>query len=129
MRSSFRALAHELEIFVGLAEAHHALDAGSVIPGTVEEHHFAGGGQMVDVALEVPLRALALVRLFQRHDARAARIEMLHETLDRAALAGRVAALEQNDDLLAAFLDPILRLQELRLQRQHALDVMGLSDL
>ena len=124
-----RALAHEFEIFVRLAEAHHALDAGAVVPGAVEEHDFARGGQMLDVALEVPLRALALVRLFQRHDARAARIEMLHEALDRAALAGRVAPLEQNDDLLAGFLDPVLRLQELRLQRQHALDVVGFADL
>src|SRR5271166_2796172 len=84
------ALAHEFEIFVGLAEAHDALDAGAIVPGAIEEHDLAGGGQMLDVALEIPLRALALARLLQRHNARAARVEMLHEALDGAALAGGV---------------------------------------
>src|SRR5271166_4541375 len=123
------ALAHEFEIFVGLAEAHDALDAGAIVPGAIEEHDLAGGGQMPDVALEIPLRALALVRLLQRHDARAARVEMLHEALDGAALAGGVTPLEQNHDLFAGFLDPVLRFQELRLQGQHALHVMGFADL
>ena len=41
---------------------------------------------------------------------------MLHEALDRAALAGRVAALEQHDDPLSRFLDPVLNLQEFDLK-------------
>ena len=44
----------------------HALDAGPVVPGTVEQHEFAARGQLRDVALEEPLRALALGRLLQR---------------------------------------------------------------
>ena len=50
---------------------------------------------MRDVALEVPLAAFALTRLLQGHDSGPARIEVLHEPLDGAALAGGVAALEQ----------------------------------
>ena len=114
---------------LGVAEAHDSLDAGAIVPGAVEEHDLAAGRQMRDIALEIPLRTLALVRLFERHDAGAARVEMLHEALDRAALAGGVAALEQHDDLLAALLDPVLRLQEFGLQRQHALEIVLLRDL
>ena len=82
------------------AEAHHPLDAGAVVPGAVEQHDLAAGRQMRHVALEVPLRALALGRRRQRHDAADARVEPLGDALDDAALAGGVAALEQDDDLL-----------------------------
>jgi hypothetical protein len=41
---------------------------------------------------------------------------MFREALDRAALAGRVAALEQHDDLLARLLDPFLNLEQLDLE-------------
>ena len=50
-----------LVLLVG-AEAHHSLDPGAVVPGAVEEDHLAGRGQMLDVALKVPLGALALGR-------------------------------------------------------------------
>ena len=42
---------------------------------------------------------------------------MLHETLDRAALAGRVAALEDDHDFLAGHFDPVLYFQQLDLQQ------------
>ena len=57
-------------------------------------------GRCVDVALEVPLAQLGRGRLGQRDDARTARVEVLDEPLDRAALAGRVATLE-DDHVLA----------------------------
>jgi hypothetical protein len=40
---------------------------------------------------------------------------VLHEALDGAALASGVAALEQDDDFLAGFLDPALYLEQLYL--------------
>ena len=61
---------------------------------------------MGDVALEVPLAALALGRLLQRDHPGAARVEVLGEALDGAALAGRVAALEEDHDPLAGVLAP-----------------------
>ena len=82
------------------AEAHHALDAGAVVPAAVEQHDLAAGGQVRHVALEVPLRALALVRRRQRRDAADARVQALRDALDHAALAGGVAPLEQDDDLV-----------------------------
>jgi hypothetical protein len=42
---------------------------------------------------------------------------VLHEPLDRAALAGRVAALEDDDQPLTGVLDPLLKLQQLDLQQ------------
>ena len=110
------AVAHQQRLEVGRvaqerarllrrAEAHDALDAGAVVPGAVEQHDVAGGRQMADVALEVPLAALGLGRLRQRDGARVARVEALEEAADAAALAGGVAALEQHDEALAVRLD------------------------
>jgi hypothetical protein len=62
------------------------------------------------------LAALGLARLFQRHHAGAARIEVLHEALDRAAFSCRVATFEQDDDLLPRLLHPGLELEQLDLQ-------------
>ena len=113
------ALTHELEIVGGRAEAHDPLDAGPVVPGAVEQGELTGRRQMGDIALEIPLGPLALVRLGESHDARGARIHVLHVALDRAALARGIAALEQHDDPLAALLDPALRLEQFALQLDH----------
>ncbi len=55
---------------------------------------------MFDIALEIPLAAFNIAGLFKGDDACAARIEVFHETLDRAALAGGVASFEQDHDPL-----------------------------
>jgi hypothetical protein len=89
-----------------------------------EQHDLPGRGQVRDVALEVPLGALALGRLLQRHHPRPARVEVLHEPLDRAALARRVAPLEQDDDAGAGVLHPVLQLQQLDLQQPLGLLVL-----
>jgi hypothetical protein len=98
------------------AEAHHALDAGAVVPGAVEHHDLAGRRQVLHVALEVPLAALDLAGLLERDDARAAGVQVLHEALDRAALAGGVAPLEEDHHALPGLLHPRLQLQQLDLQ-------------
>ena len=116
---------HALELGAGTEEvphlvlravAHDALDAGAVVPGAIEEDHLAGGRQMSDVALEVPLRLLAIARLGERRDAHHARVEVLGHALDGAALAGRVTALEDHRDAQARVPDPLLQLDELDLQ-------------
>ncbi len=117
---------HGLEEFLVIrvgAEAHHPLDAGAVVPGAVEQHHFAAGRQMRDIALEVPLRALALARRRQRRDAADARVEPLRDALDDAALAGGVAALEQHHDLELLVADPVLQLDQLALQPQQLAEI------
>jgi len=109
-------LAHEFEIFLLVAESHHPLDAGAVVPGAVEQGDLASRGQVLHVALEVPLAAFGLGRFLQRDHVRAARIEVLHEALDGAALTGGVAAFEQDHHLLAGLLDPGLQLEQFDLQ-------------
>src|SRR5271166_61276 len=74
---------------------------------------------MRDVALKIPLRPLALGWLLQSNDPGGPRIHMFSETLDRAPLAGRVAAFEQHDDALSGLLDPALRLEQLALEFKH----------
>jgi hypothetical protein len=80
---------------------------------------------VLDVALEVPLRLLALGGLLQRDHVRAARVQVLGEPLDRAALARRVAPLEDHDQPLPGFLDPVLELEQLDLQQPLVLVVLG----
>ena len=71
---------------------------------------------MLDIALEVPLPAFHLIGLFERDHARAARIQVFHEALDRAALAGGVAPFEQDHDALPGILHPGLQLEQFDLQ-------------
>ena len=54
--------------------------------------------------------------VLQRHHPGAPRVQVLDEALDRAALAGGVAALEQHHHPLPGVLDPGLHLQQLDLQ-------------
>gem|GEM_PF-3752190 len=84
---------------------------------------------MRDVALEVPLRALALRRNLERHDPCAAGVHVLGEALDRATLACRVSALEDDDKLLALLFHPGLELQELDLQLALLTLVTNRADL
>src|SRR2546423_7812392 len=85
---------------------------------------------MLDVALEIPLRLLAFARARQRDHAALARVEHAGEHVDRAALAGGVAAFEDDDQALAGLGDPARHLAELLrqwiqeylilLKREHA---------
>ena len=116
-----RAGAHELLVLLLGAEAHHPLDAGAVVPGAVEQDDLAGGGQVGDVALEVPLRLLALGRRGKRDDAADARVRPLGDALDHAALAGGVTPLEDHDDLQPVGLDVLLHDHELALEPSQLL--------
>ena len=83
------------------AEAHDVLDAGAVVPAAIEDHDLARRREVRDVALHVHLRLLAIGGRRQRHDPEDARADPLGERADRPALAGRVAALEDDDDAAA----------------------------
>jgi hypothetical protein len=80
------------------AEAHDVFDARAIIPPAVEEHYFAFGRQLRHVALEIPLTALALGRRRQRDNPTDSRIERLGNAFNHAALASRIAPLEQDHD-------------------------------
>ena len=78
---------------------------------------------MCDVALEVPLGAFAFGRLLQCDDAGAAWVQVLHESLDGAALARCVATLEHDDVAQPVGLAPLLQLEQLDLQKSLLLFV------
>ena len=109
-------------------EPHHLLDAGAVVPAAVEQHDLAGGGQVRRVALEVPLGGFALGRLRQRRDPALARIEVAADGIDRAALAGGVAAFEHHHQSTPGVQQPARRVRQLDLHRfQQGLVLLALE--
>jgi hypothetical protein len=76
----------------------------------------AGSGEMRQVPLHVHLGFLAVGRRRQRDRAEDARADAFGERADRAALAGRVASLEDDDDAGACVPDPLLQMAELGLE-------------
>ena len=74
------------------------------------------GGQVRDVALEVPAGLVALAGRRQRHDVRDAGVQVLRHPLDRGALTRRIPALEDDHDARAGRLNPGLHVDELCLQ-------------
>src|SRR4029453_11986938 len=133
-----RAQQHPLELGAGAeellvlllgAEAHHPLDPGPVVPAAVEQDDLPGRREVGHVPLEVPLGALTLGRGSQGDDPGDTRVEALGDPLDRSTLAGRVAALEQDDHLEPGVLDPLLELDQLQLQLGQLLLVQLLLEL
>ena len=98
---------------------HDPLDAGAVVPAAVKQDHLARGRQVRRVALEVPLRALAVVGCGQRSHATHARVQALGDAFDHAALARRIAALEDDHHLVPGGHDPVLQLHQLGLQAEQ----------
>ena len=78
---------------------------------------------MRHVALEIPLRPLTVTGLLQSNDAADARIEPLGDSLDNAALAGRIAPFENDRDLRAGMLHPVLQFDQLRLQADQRSEI------
>ena len=110
-----RELEEAARLLLG-AVAHHPLDAGAVVPAAVEDQHLAGGGHVREVALDIHLGLLALGRRRQRHHPEDPRADPLGQALDDPALAGGVAALEDDDDPCARSLHPGLQMRDLDLQ-------------
>jgi hypothetical protein len=121
--------AEELFILLVRAEAHHAFDAGAVVPAAVEQHDLAGGGQVCHVALEVPLGAFAVVGRGQRRHAADARVQALRDALDHAALAGSVASFEDDDDLVPGGGHPALQPHQFALQAEQLAEIVAAAVL
>ena len=102
-----------------LAEAHHPLHAGAVVPAAVKDHDLAGGRKVREVPLDVHLRPLTLGRGGQGNDPEHARAHPLGDPLDRAPLPGGVPALEHDADLGPRRLDPLLHGHEFAVQAPH----------
>src|SRR4029079_8606246 len=103
--------------------------ASAIVPAAVEQSDFAARRQMLDVALEIPLSLFALARRGKRDDAALARVEHMREHVDRAALAGGVAAFEQDDDALPGLRHPARHRAELLGQWLQELLILLLAEL
>src|SRR5579871_1164492 len=121
----FRAAVQELAVLAVTAESHDMLDACPVVPAAIEQHDFAAGGKVRDVALEIPLGLFALGRSAQRHHAANAWIEALGDSLDGPALARRISAFEQHDHSQPLEPHPFLQLHQLDLQPAQVLLVVA----
>ena len=109
------------------AEAHDRFDPGPIVPTAVEQADLALRRKMLDVALEIPLVAFPLRRSRQGDDVALARIERTGEHVDRAALAGGIAAFEHHDQPLLGFLDPARRIAQFMEQRLQRLLILFLA--
>ena len=103
-------------VFAVGAEAHHAFDAGAVVPTAIEQHHFAGRGKMRHIALEIPTCFFPFGRRAECDDAADSRIQAFSDSLDDAPFSGRIAPFENHDDFQSLVLDPFLQLDQLDLQ-------------
>src|SRR6185503_19583457 len=101
------------------AKSHHALDAGAVVPAAIKQHDLARGGQIGNVALEIPGAPVALARRPERDYAGFARTQMLDDAFDRPILASGIASFENHEDALAARDHMPLQLHQLDLELQE----------
>ena len=99
--------------------------ASRLTPTAIEQDDLARRRQVWRVTLEVPLRALAIVGCGEGNDPGDARVEALGDSLDGATLAGGVTAFEQNDHLLLCLDNPVLQLDQLRLETEELAEVFG----
>src|SRR6516165_11658539 len=106
-------------------KAHHSLDAGSIVPATIENDDFSRSGKVGNIALHVHLRLLSLGRGRQRNNSKNARTYPLSDRLDNPTLARAVAPLEQHTNLQTLVHHPQLKLDQFRMQlREFALVVL-----
>jgi hypothetical protein len=84
---------------------------------------------VLDVALEIPLRPLFLCRRRERDHPAITRVEQRHDPFDDTALAGGVAAFEEDDDAQVSIPDPLLELDELDLEASELLVVLLAREL
>src|SRR3979490_533738 len=111
------------------AELHDVLHAGAVVPAAIEEHDFMGGGQLPDVALEVPLGFFTVTGLAGGHDPHFARTQVRGDALYGAVLAGGVPAFEDHQHLAAALNDVPVQLDQLDLQAAQFPRALVLAEL
>src|SRR5208337_5201248 len=95
----------------------------AIVPAAVEQDDFPRRRQVGDVALKIPLAALALGRRAERHDTADARVQALGDALDDAAFSGGVAALKNDNDAQALQAHRFLRLDELELQMREFIEI------
>src|SRR2546421_7887655 len=84
---------------------------------------------MCHIALEVPLRPLALCGRRQRHHPDEAGVQQSHDALDHASLPRGVAPFEDHDHPEPFVTNPLLELQELHLEAPQLPVVLLLGEI
>jgi len=87
-------------------------DTCAVVPGAVKQHDLATGGQMLHIALEVPLRLFPRRRCAERRNPADSGVERLADALDHPTFARCVAALKNHDNPGPGFDNPLLELDQ-----------------
>src|SRR4051812_38538532 len=98
------------------AESHDMFHPRPVIPTAIEYDYFACRGEVLHVSLHVKLALFPVRGGGQRDDAEYTRADTLGDSLDRAAFAGPIAALEHEDAAQAFVFHPFLQFAELHLK-------------
>ena len=111
------------------AKTHHRFDPGAVVPTAVEQHDLASRRQVRHVALEIPLRALAVARLAQGHHMALARVQRVGDRCDHAALARSVPAFDHDHQPLARRKQPARHAVQFELERGKLFQVLALAHL
>ena len=128
-RFKLRAELQEFTVFGLAAKAHDFFHAGPVVPASIKQRDLARGRQVRDVALKVPLGFFPLGRRGQRHDPAHARVQVLNDALDNAALAGRIPPLKYHHQVEPLPRDPFLQLDQLDLQAEQFLFIEFFREL
>src|SRR5690242_10917466 len=98
----------EILVLLLRAEAHHVLDACTVIPAAVENDHFPCRWETRHIALNVHFGFLAFRRCGQRHHSKDARADPFGNALDGASLTSRITPLKDDDHPRSLVLHPAL---------------------
>ena len=101
------------------AETEHMFYHRAIVPRPIEQHHLTRRGQMLDVALKIPLTGLGLGLFLQGHGTHDAWIEVLADPFDRAPFSRGIATFKDHDDAFALGFDCCLRADQLDLQMLH----------
>src|SRR5262249_30504450 len=120
----FFDLRYDLEkhpVLLLTAKSHDVFDAGTVVPTAIEDDDLACRRKSLDIALREQLGLFALRRGWKRNHAKDTRALAFGNRRDGPALAGGIAALEQDDDARALLLHPILEMAKLDLKRLQLL--------
>src|ERR1700730_531405 len=83
------------------AESHDEFNAGSIVPAAIENDDLASGRELLNMSLNEELGLFAFGGCRQCDDPKDARAYPFGDGLNRTALAGGIAPLEQNDDAQA----------------------------
>src|SRR6185312_16232322 len=122
-----RRLLQKQRMLLWRTESHHLLNTRPVVPRPVEKDDLAPGGQLGDVALEIPLPPFPVRWGRQSRHPDNPRAGVFGDPFDGAALACSVTALEEDSDSRTGVTHPFLCLHQFRLQTEQfrLIDVGG----